>query len=111
MIGDGDAVGVTAQKLEHIFGAAEGWFGVDDPIFSEQWSQPGSEDLGLREPRQIAGKVQLAMLKGRLESSDELATKHAPEYLDREKEARTRTNPAGVIERESAAGTTQWTWG
>ena len=104
MVGDSHAMGVTAEILEHVFGAAEGRFGIDDPVFSEQWPQPGSEGLGLREQRQIAGKMKLAMLKGRLESGDELAAKHTSEYLDREKEARTRTDPAGVIEREPTGG-------
>src|SRR5207245_10119221 len=63
-----------------------------------------SEDLGLREQSQVPGKMKLAMLKSRLETDDELAAKHAPEYLDREKEARARSNPASVIERESAGG-------
>ena len=75
MVGDGHAMGVTAEILEHIVGTAEGWFGVDDPVFSEQWSEPGSEDLGLREQSQIAGEVQLVTLKGGLESGDELAAK------------------------------------
>ena len=97
-------MGVAAEILEHIFGAAEGWFGVDDPVFSEQRSQPGSEELGLREQSQIAGKMQLAMLKGRPETGDELAAKHTSEYLDGEEEARAGSNPAGVIERESAGG-------
>jgi len=48
MVGDGHAMGVTAEIVEHIFGAAEGWFGVNDPVFSEQRSEPGSEDFGLR---------------------------------------------------------------
>ena len=102
MVGDGYAMGVAAQVLEHIVGAAEGWFGVNDPVFSEQRSQPRSEDLGLREQSQIAGKVQLAMLKGRLETGDELSAKHTSEYLDGEKEVRTGSDPAGAIERESA---------
>jgi hypothetical protein len=97
-------MGVAAQVLEHILGAAEGWFGVDDPIFAEERSQPGSEVLGLREPSQIAGKMKLTILKGRLETGDELTAKHTPEYLDGEKEAREGSNPAGVIERESAGG-------
>ena len=104
MVGDGHAMGVTAEILEHIVGAAEGWFGVDDPVFSEQRSEPGSEDLRLREQSQIAGEVQLVTLKSGLESGDELAAKHASEYLDGEKEARLRSNPAGVIKRESAGG-------
>src|SRR6202166_723572 len=63
MVGDGHAMGVTAEILEHILGTAEGWFAVDDPVSSEQWSEPGSEGLGLREQSQIAGKMKLAMLK------------------------------------------------
>jgi hypothetical protein len=104
MVGDGYAMGIAAQVVEHIFGATEGWFGVDNPVFSEQRSHPGSEDLGLSEQSQIPGEVQLVMLKGRLETGDELAAKHAPEYLDGEKEARTGSNPASVIEREAARG-------
>ena len=94
-------MGVSAEILEHIVGTTEGWFGVDDPVFSEQRSEPGSEDLRLREQSQIAGKVQLAMLKSGLETGDELAAKHTSEYLDGEKEARTGPDPAGVIEGES----------
>jgi len=104
MVGDGHTMGVTAEILEHIVGTAEGWFGVDDPVFSEQWSEPGSEDLGLRKHSQIAGEVQLAMLKGRLKTGDELAAKDAPEHCDWEKESRAGPNPAGVIEREPAGG-------
>ena len=104
MVGDGDAVGVTAEILKHILGAAEGWFRVDDPVFSKQWSQPGGEEFGLREHRQIPGKVQLAMLKGRLETGDELAAKHPPDHGNGEKEARVRSNPASVIEREPTRG-------
>lgn len=98
MVGDGDTVGVTAEILEHILGAAEGWLGVDHPVFAKQRSQPGGEEFGLREERQIPGKVQLAKLKGGLETGDELAAKHPPEYGNGEKESRVRSNPAGVIE-------------
>ena len=43
MIGDGHPMGVAAQVLEDILGAAEGWFGVDHPVFSEEWPEPRSE--------------------------------------------------------------------
>jgi hypothetical protein len=104
MIGDGDAMGVTAEILEHILGAAEGWLGVDYPVFAKQRSQPGGEGFGLRKLRQIPGKVQLASLKGQLESVDELAAKHLPEHGNGKKEARVRADPAGVIEREPTGG-------
>ena len=41
MVGDGHAMGIAAQVVEDVFGAAEGWFGVNHPVLSEQRSQPG----------------------------------------------------------------------
>ena len=38
MVGDGHAMGVAAQILEHVLGAAEGAFGVDHPVLAEQWT-------------------------------------------------------------------------
>ena len=102
MIGNGDTVSVATEILEHILGAAEGWLGIDHPVFAKQGSQPGGEEFGLRKSQQIPGKMQLASLKGQLESVDELAAKHRPEHGNGEKEARVRSNPAGVIEREPA---------
>jgi hypothetical protein len=49
MVGDGHAMGAAAEILEHIVETAEGWFGENDPVFSEQWPELGSEDPGLRE--------------------------------------------------------------
>jgi hypothetical protein len=69
-------------------------------VLTEQWPQPGSEDLGLGEQCQISRKVKLIVLKGRPESGDELAAKDTAEHLDGEKEARAGLNPAGVIERD-----------
>src|SRR5713226_3867831 len=33
MVGDGHAMGVAAQILEHKLWATEGWFQIDDPVF------------------------------------------------------------------------------
>ena len=93
-------MGVAAKIVEYVLGAAERWFGVDDPIFPKQWAETGGEDLRLCEWSQIARKVQLPSLKGRLEPGDELPAKYAPEHINGEKEARTRLDPACVIEGE-----------
>ena len=37
MVGDGHAMGVAAEILQHILGATEGAFRVHHPVFSEQW--------------------------------------------------------------------------
>jgi hypothetical protein len=39
MVGDGDAMGVGAQAVEDILGAAERWFAVDHPLAAEQRAQ------------------------------------------------------------------------
>ena len=104
MVGDGDAVGIAAEILQDVLGSAEGWFGVDDPIFAEERTQPGSEELGMGERCEFSGQVQLTAFEGRLQAGDELATKHAPQYSDGKEEAWVGSNPAGVIAGESAGG-------
>ena len=46
MAGGGPAMGVAAEILEHIVGTAEGSFGVNDPVSSEQWPEPGAKIVG-----------------------------------------------------------------
>jgi hypothetical protein len=48
MIGNGYAMGVTAQMTEHILRASEWTFRVDHPVLSEQWSEPRSKGFRLR---------------------------------------------------------------
>jgi hypothetical protein len=55
MVGDGHAMGVAAEILQHIFGAAKGTFQVDDPVLSKQWPEPSSEDLGFGEQLPLFG--------------------------------------------------------
>ncbi len=104
VIGDGDAVSIAAKILQHVLGSAEGWFGVDDPIFAEERTQPGSEELGMGERREFSGHVQLAALESGPKSGDELAAKHAPQYSNGKEEAWVGSNPAGVIAGKSAGG-------
>ena len=40
MVGDGHAMSVKAEIVEHILGAAEGWLRVDDPGLAKERSQP-----------------------------------------------------------------------
>jgi hypothetical protein len=43
MVGDGDAMGVAGQVVENMFGAAERWLGVDDPVLPEQLPEEVTE--------------------------------------------------------------------
>jgi len=73
VIGDGHAMGVAAQIVQHIFGTTKGTFQVDHPVLPVQWPQLGSEDLGLRKKLKVSLEVALAILESLLKSVDELA--------------------------------------
>ncbi len=60
MVGDGHAMGVQAEILEDILGAAEGWLGVDHPALAKRRSQPGGEGFGVSEGLQGAMEAELA---------------------------------------------------
>ena len=86
MVGDGHAMGVPAQILEHIFGASKGSFGINHPVVPEQRPEPGSKSLWLSKPLQFSMEIELAILEGTPEGRDKLAAKNTPEHLDGKKE-------------------------
>jgi len=54
-------------------------------VLSVEWSQPGSEDLGLGQKLQVSLEAELAVLEGLLERVDELAAENSPQRLFGEK--------------------------
>lgn len=48
VVGDGDAVGVTAEITEHVIGPAKGRFGVDDPVGGAEAVDKRGESLRIR---------------------------------------------------------------
>src|SRR5437868_8149875 len=104
MVGDGNTMGIAAEILQDVLGSAEWRFGVDDPIFAEERTQPSREELGMGKRCEFSGQVQLTAFEGRLQTGDELATKHAPQYSNGKEEAWMGSNPADVIAGESTGG-------
>ena len=43
MVGDGNAMGVASQIVENMFGTAEGWLGVDDPVHLAEFPEEVAE--------------------------------------------------------------------
>ena len=39
MVGDGDAVRIASEIVQNMLGTAEGWLGIDDPVFAEEQSE------------------------------------------------------------------------
>jgi hypothetical protein len=45
VVGDGDPMGVAGKITQHMMGSAEGWLGIDDPVWTEQGAQEGAEGV------------------------------------------------------------------
>ena len=56
VVGNGDAMGVAGQVMENMFGPAEGPFGLDHPILTEQRPKKSMEGFPLAQPFQASGK-------------------------------------------------------
>ena len=56
-VGDGDAVGVAGQVLQHVFGSAERRLGVDHPLLVDAAMKQGVKCMRLGERSQSAGEA------------------------------------------------------
>ena len=83
---DADAMGVRAEIAESVLGSAEGPLGVDDPVVTEQDSEPCGEAAWFRERCEVAVELKLAFAERCLETGEELAAEDASEHLDRKEE-------------------------
>ena len=93
MVGDGDAMGVARQIMQHMLGAAEGRLGIDDPVLPIKRVQEEGELLLLMERHALTEEAQLIAGKEAPQSGDELAAEDATEHLDRKQEGGTESDP------------------
>ena len=66
VVGDGHAMGVAGEIAEHMMGTAEGRFGVDDPVLTEQGAQEGAERFLVGQWLKSSGEGELALLESTL---------------------------------------------
>jgi hypothetical protein len=97
MIGDGDAMGVASQVMEHALGSSERGFGINDPILTEEGSEEGSERLRVAQRLQASGEDELPLTETPLQAGHEFASEDTTEHFDREQEGVVGMNPALVI--------------
>src|SRR5207245_1422154 len=102
-VGDGDAMGIAGEIIEHLLGSAERSLGIDDPANGAQLPQGDSEHFSRGQARQTAEKPELARIERRLEAGQEKPAIEPRQYLHRQKEPRPAANPAGPIGRGPAA--------
>ena len=103
-VGDGDAVSIAGQVLQHMLGSAEGWLGIDDPFHRTQLPQQGVELTRVGEIGYGAEATEFSFLISLLEQGQHLAPEQAAEHAHGQEEAGSAGDPAGVIEGESTGG-------
>ena len=64
VVRDGDSVRVTAEVAKDLSRSAEGWLGIDDPVFAKQSAQECGESLGLGHVLERAAEIQWMTAKG-----------------------------------------------
>ena len=87
MIGDGNAMRVTAEITQYLFGTAEGRFGIDDPFVPMQLSHERGKAVPPVQVLDLSIKVQALLRIGFFESFHELATKYTLQDLQWQKES------------------------
>ena len=85
-VGDAHPMGISAEIAQGMFRSAEGPLGVDDPVVTEQDSEPRGEAAWLSERCEMAVELELAFAECGVEARDELPAKDASEHLDRKEE-------------------------
>ena len=74
LVGDGDAVGVASEVLEHWQGAAVGRLGVDDPVFRAEFFLPAFPVGGSSQRFELTMEAEFSLLEGLLQIAEELAS-------------------------------------
>lgn len=88
-VGDADAMGIRAQVAQRVLRAAEGPLGVDDPVVTEQDSEPGGEAAWLGKRCEVTMELELAFVERCLQAGEKLAPEDASEHLHRQEEGTT----------------------
>jgi len=87
-------MGIGTKVAEHMFRAAEGLLGINDPVVAEQYSQPCGEGARMSQRQKFAVKLEFTSMERVAKSSDELAAEHAAEHADGKEERTAAGDPS-----------------
>ena len=79
VIGNRYAVRVASQVMQHMLGATEWLFGVNDPVIAKQSAEESSEYFPIGQLLASPEKSQLILTKKTFEAGNELAPEHSAE--------------------------------
>src|SRR6516164_1164425 len=104
MVGDSYAMGVASQIVQHVFGSAERWFGINDPILFTQGVQKCAEGFFFGQRQALPVERQLLGAESTPQPSHEFSAEDATEDQDRQEEVDGCGDPVLVIGRQASAG-------
>jgi len=103
VIGNGHPMGVAAEILEHLLGAAKRWLGVNHPLDISYGCQISGKGSGNAKRFERAKEVQAPGVKGVLQLRQKQPAKQPREHAYRQEETRTAGDPALAIGTQAAA--------
>ena len=99
VITDGDPMGISAEVLKDPLGAIEGWFAIDDPLFTVEMPSEGLEVFGVLEMAEMGGKDQIASLEAIFEEVEELPSEQCRQDPHGNEEPFAAGYPAAAVRR------------
>ena len=96
-IGYSDAMSVSAEIADDVFGPAKWALTVDDPVVAEELAQPGCEGLRMREEIQLPMETKPPLAVEAFEPGHELAAEDAAQDLHGQEECVTGVDPARPV--------------
>jgi len=81
VIGDGDAMGIASQVVEHMLRSPEGAFRIDHPILTKEGAEKGMKGFLPGQWLEAAGKREFALTKSAFQASNKLAAKDTAQQI------------------------------
>ena len=97
-------VSVVRQVAQHVFGAAEGALGIDDPVLLVEGGEPLLEPGSVGQLGSAVVELEQALALGSPQASEELPSEETAEDIHGEKEAVSAVLPVRPVRRDAAAG-------
>jgi len=104
MVGDGDAVGIAGEVVENMFGATEGWLGVDHPVLLAEFGEQVAECARRGKLLERAMELKPVLLEEFTKPHPEPAAEAAAECLDGQEKASRGIDPPGSIRSQATCG-------
>src|SRR5271169_1393411 len=95
---------VSRDVGQDLFGAGEGWFGVDPPFRLSRGSEVALKGAAVAERLQASAEGQFIGIEGLLQSGQEQPAEEASEHAHGQEEGRPAGDPTAAVGRETATG-------